>query len=178
LAATDNPRWEILAGRAKPTSAAQAIDLAQWCENVTKKNVRAVRLYEQAFATDPRLLEDFSAYGGFGHRYSATCNAVLAAAGKGNDAAELGQPERARLRRQAHDWLRADLEHWAKALEVWKEKGRNQVLQKMQHWQQDADLAGIRDAQALAALPEAERRSWEQLWADVAALLDRAQKGK
>jgi hypothetical protein len=27
-------------------------------------------------------------------------------------------------------------------------------------------------------LPEAERRSWEQLWADVAALLDRAQEEK
>jgi hypothetical protein len=46
----------------------------------------------------------------------------------------------------------------------------------MQHWQRDPDLAGVRDKQALAALPEAQRRLWEQLWADVAALLDRAQK--
>jgi WD40 repeat protein len=174
----DDLRWEILAGRAKPTSAAQAIDLAQWCENVAKQNVRAVHLYEQAFATDPRLLEDFSAYGGLGHRYSATCNAALAAAGKGNDAASLGQAEQARLRRQAHDWLRADLRHWTKTLQEGKPEGRNEVLRKMQHWQQDSDLSGVRDKQALAALPEAERRNWEQLWADVAALLDRAQKAR
>jgi hypothetical protein len=67
-------------------------------------------------------------------------------------------------------------EHWAKTLEAGKPDGRNQILQKMQHWQQDSDLIGVRDKQALAALPEAERRSWERLWADVAALLDRAPK--
>lgn len=42
----------------------------------------------------------------------------------------------------------------------------------LQHWQQDADLAAIRDPAALAKLPEAERRKqWESLWAEVAALL-------
>jgi hypothetical protein len=99
---------------------------------------------------------------------AAQCNGPLA----------LGELERARLRQQAHGWLRADLEHWAKTLEAGKEDGHNQVLGKLRHRPQDADLASVRDAQALATLPEAERRSWEQLWADVAALLDHAQKGK
>ena len=45
----------------------------------------------------------------------------------------------------------------------------------MQHWQQDADLAGIRDAAALAKFPEAERKEWQAFWNDVHGLLERAQ---
>jgi serine/threonine-protein kinase len=134
----------------------------------------AARLYADAFAADPRLAETYTV----GGHYSAACWAVLAAAGQGNDAATLGAPERARLRRQAHDWLRADLQHWTKTLEAGEPEGRSQVVQTMQHWQRDSDLAGVRDKQVLAALPEAERRTWQQLWADVAALLDRAHKGQ
>jgi hypothetical protein len=32
----------------------------------------------------------------------------------------------------------------------------------------------VRDAAALAALPEAERADWQGLWADVQALLEKA----
>ena len=45
----------------------------------------------------------------------------------------------------------------------------------LQHWQNDIDLAGIRDEAALAKLPEAERKEWQGLWEDVKALLERAQ---
>jgi hypothetical protein len=33
------------------------------------------------------------------------------------------------------------------------------------------DLNAVRDARALAALPEKERTAWQQLWADIVALL-------
>jgi hypothetical protein len=36
-------------------------------------------------------------------------------------------------------------------------------------------LAIVREARELAALPEQERKPWEELWADVAALLKRCQ---
>ncbi len=39
------------------------------------------------------------------------------------------------------------------------------------HWKEGADLAGVRDASALDELPEAERRAWQALWAEVNALL-------
>jgi hypothetical protein len=48
----------------------------------------------------------------------------------------------------------------------------------MTHWLQDADFAGIRDAAALARLPEAERTDWQKLWADVAGLLRRTDEPK
>jgi hypothetical protein len=44
----------------------------------------------------------------------------------------------------------------------------------LQHWQQDADLASVRNKDALAKLPAEEQKAFTQLWADVAALLKKA----
>jgi WD40 repeat protein len=173
LGELDDPLPEVLAGRARPTSAAHAAVLAWRCIRSKGLYAAGARLYEEAFAADPRLLD-----AALGHRYDAARAAARAAAGQGPDAATLGQPERARLRQLAHDWLRAELGHWTKILQAGRPEDRNAALQKMQYWQYDSDLAGVRDKRALAALPEAERQSWEQLWTDVAALLDRARQGK
>ena len=43
----------------------------------------------------------------------------------------------------------------------------------MQHWQQDSDFAGIR-GDALAKLPEAERKARTKLWKEVELLRERA----
>jgi hypothetical protein len=48
------------------------------------------------------------------------------------------------------------------------------IAKKMRHWQQDSDLAGVRDAGALAKLPQAEQEDWRKLWADVKALRQKA----
>ena len=44
-------------------------------------------------------------------------------------------------------------------------------MQILIHWRADSDLAGVRDAGALAKLPESERVAWRSLWAEVDALL-------
>ena len=46
----------------------------------------------------------------------------------------------------------------------------------MQHWLEDTDFAGVRDAAALDKLPEPERVGWQKLWADVAALQKRCEE--
>jgi hypothetical protein len=46
----------------------------------------------------------------------------------------------------------------------------------LKHWQRDADLAGVRDAGAVARLPAEERAAWRELWADVAAVLAQARQ--
>lgn len=51
-------------------------------------------------------------------------------------------------------------------------------MQTLQHWQTDPDLAGIRDLQPLAKLPEPEQETYRKLWADVAALLKKAESMK
>ena len=44
-------------------------------------------------------------------------------------------------------------------------------------WKQDGDLAGIRDAVALAKLPADEQKAFAQFWADVDAWDDSASLG-
>jgi tetratricopeptide (TPR) repeat protein len=91
------------------------------------------------------------------------------------NAAKLDYKERTRLRQQVRDSLRADLALRSKQLETGKPADRAAVQQAMQHWQRDSDLAGIRDAAALAKLPAEECAACERLWADVAALLKKAE---
>jgi hypothetical protein len=93
------------------------------------------------------------------------------------DDAKPNDKERAGLRRQALDWLRADLALWGKQRGPGAPQTPAAVLKTLRHWQQDTDLAGVRDPAALAQLPEAERADWQKLWADVAALLKKAEAG-
>jgi hypothetical protein len=50
------------------------------------------------------------------------------------------------------------------------------VLKALRHWKQDADLAGVRDKEALEKLPEAERTEWRKLWAEVDELIAKADR--
>jgi hypothetical protein len=79
--------------------------------------------------------------------------------------------DRARLRQLALDWLRGDLDRWRKLLEGDAADTRANVVETLKHWQTDSDLDGVRDAEALAKLPEAEREEWGRLWAEVEELL-------
>jgi tetratricopeptide (TPR) repeat protein len=160
----------LLKGDYQPQTNDERLALAELCYHQRRYRTSA-GLYADAFATDPKVAADLKAE----HRYGAACCAALAAAGVGEDAAKLDDKERARLRKQARAWLHADLALRGKQLESGKPADRANVQKKMQHWQKDADLAGIRDADALAKLPAEERAAWEKLWADVAALLKRAE---
>ncbi|HTU90936.1 MAG TPA: tetratricopeptide repeat protein, partial [Gemmataceae bacterium] len=91
-------------GSYTPTSNAERLGLAEWCQ-IKKLHHTATRLYTAVFAADPKLADDLTV----AHRYNAACYAALAAAGQGEDAAKLDDKEKARLRKQARDWLRADL---------------------------------------------------------------------
>ncbi len=157
-------------GSYKPASSEERVALIEWCKS-KKLHHTLVGLYADAFAADPKLAADLQA----GHRYDAACLAALAAAGQGEDAAKLDDRERKRLRTQALDWLRADLALHEKQLATGKPADRAEVQQKLSHWQKDTDLAGIRDAAALAQLPADEQKAFAQLWADVAALLKAAE---
>lgn len=90
----------------------------------------------------------------------------------------LDDPERTRLRQQALTWLRAELAKWTRLLEIDPEKARAIVRQATQHWQKSPDFAGVREANALANLPAAERSEWRKLWQDVEALRQRAAASK
>src|SRR5262249_54469091 len=109
-------------------------------------------------------------------RYNAACAAAPAGCGQGEDADQLDEQERAPWRRQALDWLRADLAHWTKAVENDTPPTRAALPGTLRHWQRDPDLAGLRDAAALAELPEEEREAWRGPWAEVKEALTRADR--
>jgi hypothetical protein len=126
----------------------------------------AVRLFVAAFASQPNLAEDHQLQ----HRYSAACAAALAGCGRGRDAAGLDEPNRVRLRGQALAWLQAEFALCVKLAGSNKPRERSETLKRLRHWQQDADLAGVRDPAALLRLTEPEREAWRKLWRDVEAM--------
>jgi hypothetical protein len=153
----------LLKGDAQPKDTAEQLALADLCQRYKKRYAAAVRFYQGAFAAGAAQSSQ--------RTYNASCAAILAAAGQGIDADKLDAKERSRLRQQALAWLRDNLKEYAKQLEDADAKTRQAVRQTLQHWQKDADLASVRDKEALAQLPEAERAAWQQLWADVEQLL-------
>jgi eukaryotic-like serine/threonine-protein kinase len=159
----------ILDGKITPSSAAERIELAGVC-SLKRLHRAAARFYEEAFAADPKLMDDLDA----AHRYNAACAAALAGCGTGKDADKLEDRERARLRQQSLDWLRADLEAWGGQLDKEPDKTRSAAITSLQHWLEDTDFTGVRGSESLAKLPEAERQPWQQLWNKVADTLARA----
>jgi hypothetical protein len=111
------------------------------------------------------------------HRYNAACAAALAAAGQGKDEPQPDDAAKAKLRGQALDWLKAELNTWDRLLAGPTRNGPF-IARTLRHWQQDSDLVGLRDNAALDKLPADEKKAWTQLWADVAALLKKAEAGK
>jgi serine/threonine protein kinase/Flp pilus assembly protein TadD len=173
LAALDAKLQKVLQGEAKPAGAAECLQLAKLCQNYKKRYAAAVRLYAEAFAAEPKLADNLRTQ----DRYHAACAAALAGCGQGEDAAKLDEKERARLRQQALDWLRADLTTWGRLLKKEPDQARAAAQQTLRHWQRNADFAGVR-GDALAKLPEAEREPWQQLWADVEETLSQASPEK
>ncbi len=158
----------ILSGQKQPADSAERLALAQLCQLPCKQlYTAAARFYGEAFAGQPKLADNLVA----AHRYNAACAAALAAAGQGKDADNLESKERARLRRQALDWLRADLVQWLKQTENGSSEVRSRAQRTLQLWQQDRDLARVRDEVALEKLPAEEQSGWRQLWAEVARTL-------
>jgi hypothetical protein len=179
----------VLTGKAQAKGPAEHLLLADFCVRFRKRYADAVRLYQAAFVQDPALADKrpFA-------RSQAACAAALAA-GTSLAPPHLDDQARAQLRRQALDWLKAELDGIRRLVAGSPEKepaspleklarpglpgtpgnGTRAVeligaLDKLAHWQQNPDLAGVREAKELARLPAEEQKAWRALWADVAAL--------
>jgi WD40 repeat protein/serine/threonine protein kinase len=155
----------------KPADNAERLTFAQIAYD-WKRFAVATRFWAEALESDPKLGDDRQAQ----HRYNAARAAALAAAGQGKDEPPLDDAAKAKLRGQALDWLKAELTVWGKLLESGPHQARPTIVQTLSHWEKDTDLASIRDAAALAKLPADEQKAFSQLWADVAALLKKAEE--
>ena len=160
----------VLRGEDKPKDNAERLAFAQIAYD-HKQFAGAARLWAEALDSDPKLGDDRRTQ----HRYNAACAAALAAAGQGKEEPALDDAAKARLRRQALDWLTAERTAWGQLVETGPPQIRPAVVQTLSHWREDSDLAGIRDAEALSKLPPDERAAFTQLWADVADLRKKAE---
>jgi serine/threonine protein kinase/Flp pilus assembly protein TadD len=172
----------------QPTSPGEQLDLAQLCYEF-RHYPAAARLYAAALTDNPAP----------GQHLRAACAAALAAAGQGKHAEKLTDADRAKLRRLALEWLRADLKLLTQTIAAHQtatdgekqppasplEKLAGQLhrpgpvdllaaCDRLQQWQQTPDLAGVRHDQELARLPDDEQKDWHQLWSDVRTLQKRA----
>lgn len=159
----------VLGGQQKPANVGELLEYAQLCRYEGLHHTSA-RLYAAAFALDPKRVNDPRA------NYRTNAARAAAAAGTGTSASigPLQEEERARCRRQARDWLRADLALLTKYLDSDKPPARALVRDAIQRWRHVPELTGVRAPHALAELREVERDGWRKFWADVDALLVRA----
>jgi serine/threonine-protein kinase len=148
----------VLRGDDRPADEKEELEFLQLLQ-YKRWFAAATRYAAGLFDTRPAVAGDVSRP----VRYNAACFAALAGCGEGDDPDRPDDAERARLRRRALEWLRADLDAWSK-------RPGAPARRMMRHWQQDDDLAGVRDAPGLTRLPPDEQAEWCRLWAAVAAL--------
>jgi Flp pilus assembly protein TadD len=164
---------DILTGKASPANPSEAVSFAQMCQQpYQKRYAPSARLYADAFTSDRRFADDLNQQ----HRYNAACSAALAAAGQGEDAPSLPDKVRSMFRRWALRWLRDDLSAYSRLVGESNPAANKTIQQRLAHWRRDADLASVRDSQALDRLPDNERAAWQALWRDVDKLAKQAAK--
>jgi serine/threonine-protein kinase len=163
----------FLTAQRKPSGPDELLELAHLCGHPAKRlYAAAARFCQDAFAARPALLGDLRV----GHRYQAARYAALAGCGRAEDAADLTEKERGRLRNQARQWLSGDLALHADRLNTGHVADRAKVLETMDHWRADAALAGVRGTESIQRLPAEERQGWAKLWHDVEALHKKARE--
>jgi len=144
-------------GRAEPDSAEEALISARLCL-AKKLYLESARFYAQAFESKPALADGVQ----IADRYNAACAAVRAASEAGPGDVQ------ARFRKQALDWLRADL---ATRTSRAKSDTERTAFRKFLRdtVQPDPDLSGVRSFWALTFLPTDERAEWMKFWSEVEA---------
>jgi hypothetical protein len=155
----------FLAGAYQPHDADERLAMTGACQSL-ERHVAHARLWADAYAAGPSLASASRRY--------AVCAAALAGCGHGSDAANLGEADRQRLRARARQWIRAEM---TDALDESRRRNAGDNVTPRPHaavikaWLTSPDLAGVRDAAALAGLPAEEAREWAALWQEAASVL-------
>jgi serine/threonine-protein kinase len=121
----------------------------------------AMFLVHNDFASDPLA----------NRLFDAARAAVAAATGPARSGdLPLDDKSRTAWQQRARKWLHADL--LAKAMRLEQGLGDRAALRRsLERWRTDADLAGVRGSEALAAFPPEEREAWVELWKQLDSLL-------
>jgi eukaryotic-like serine/threonine-protein kinase len=149
----------VMEGREAPANAEEAGSFARLA--FARDNPEAAaRLWSGAFTASPELAADLVAM----NRFQAARAAASAGTEGAPELAGSGAESRAKWRRQALEWLRADLAASMAILDSGTASQRAGVARRLSRWQVDPALASIRDEPGLTALPEAERHPLREFW--------------
>ncbi len=155
-------------------SVAQRLEMAIFAFAQKHRPEIAVKWYEQAFKDEPECAEAIKE----GHRYNATCASLLTASDQGPNSEKVDDAERARLQRQALDWLLADLAAWEKMTSNMPLAEITAVVQTLEHWKNDPDLASLRDEAMVKKLSMEDQELCRQLWAGHSELLSQLRESQ
>jgi tetratricopeptide (TPR) repeat protein/tRNA A-37 threonylcarbamoyl transferase component Bud32 len=169
MKAIDRQWREYAEGKLKPRDRSERRLLTLHCV-IREQYLAAARLHLDGLRDDAHWAEDLDAEA----RYDAARYAALVAAGKGEGASQLTEQERNTWQKRAVHWLQAELRRQTKHLENAPSRDRSIALDRLRWWQQEPDLAAIRDPDALAKLLAEEQQACRELWAAVEALLRKA----
>jgi eukaryotic-like serine/threonine-protein kinase len=168
-AEANESRLKAVAEGAAVNDVPEALQLGQYAYDTFRYSL-ATRLYADALAQDVALASNRQMQ----IPYNAACCAALAASGQSLDDPPLDNEAQTKLRQQALSLLQGELQSWQGFLATANAQQRAFIAATLKHWQEDTDLARIRDAEELAKLPAAEREAFEALWKQVAELITKA----
>src|SRR5262249_6826077 len=102
-------------------------------------------------------------------------SAAQAGAGLGDDDPKPDAEARAQLLRQSLAWLRGNLDFRRRVMATGQPQGFQGARNSALLWKGEPELACVREPDALARLPEAERAAWQAFWVEVDAMQARAE---
>ncbi len=165
MVALDARLPRLLCGEEKPTNPAETMEAARLCQSKQLDEASA-KLWSQAFASEPKLAEDFNS----DSLYHAASAAALAGCCEGKDSSKADAKAQERWRQQARSWLRTELASCRKVLERGVTREGSLLRKRLGRWQIDPAFAGIRDETRLAQLSKVEQEDCRALWTEVEAL--------
>ena len=149
-------------------SAEDLLALADLCQRGEKRYyAAAVKFYKAAIAAKPQTADEIMT----GHRQLAAAASVQAGLGKGEDAADLDEAERGRLRSQGLDWLKAELVEWKKLFDTTPPNARHTIRLGLEQLHGNPEFACTRETAVLEQLTDDERDAWKEFWNEVEALM-------
>src|SRR5262249_39947687 len=110
-------------------------------------------------------------------RYRAGRCAALAGCGLGKDSAKLSEAERVHWRKRALEWLRADLVVLSKTLDGGRRADRDLAKEMLTLWQDEPDLAGLREPTRLERLAGGEGEGCPGPWGGGGGFFGRCGEG-
>lgn len=155
---TDHPRVHLLS--------AAALLVRGAIHNHERKWDEAIVAYDRALALRPDFPEA---------HYVLALAAIRASDRYSQDVSRDDAARRV-LRLRAYGHLKNALALQSNSLASTDTEIRLGVEREFERWQQDADLASVRDPRVLEELPEEEQQMWRDLWAGVAAVIERARR--